>query len=323
MDSIFRKPPMTRRTGVARSGSTAIDGGQIKIDLPLDFLVAEHRVFVEVSQAFSVLPTLTDVRRMFSKVELTSNQGTHYTGDFYQVYDASRFTERSTTPVIAVGASPCTAKFNFEIHHINDASKLDLLTALKTNKLSSLQLVLTLNADNANLFLNGTNSAAAEVRAYVQGREYPTLTNDPNLGIAQHLFAHLAERKGVAAADSFDVNLKAGGKIRHLFVHTFDMATGLPADGVLDKFNLSIGGVERIKNESFADLQQDNEAIRGLKVAGLSVIDFGDDPSQWPEITGDMGEVKLEFTSLATAPASWKARVAQDWTVGLDRLGVQ
>ncbi len=322
MDSIFRKPPLTRRTGAPKSGSNLLDGGQIKIDLPLDFLVTEHRVLVELTQQFlTVVPTGSDVRRAFSKVELTSNEGTIFTGDFYQIYDHSRFTETTGTPIITLSGIS-KAVFNFELHHINDVSKLDLLTALKTNAISSLQLVLTLNPDASNVFTGGGTPQNVTAIVRVQGREYPTLTNDQSMGIASHQFKHLAERVGTAAAGEFEVNLKAGGRVRFLFVHTFDATTGLPSNTVLDKFNLSIGGVEVIKNETFEDIQQDNSMQRRFYVAGVAVIDFGDDPAGWPNITGDMGEVKLNFTSRQGAPASWKARISQDWTSGLEKVGI-
>lgn len=332
--SILSKPPRGRRNIANATGAVLTNGGQIKIPLNKDFLVADHAVNVAVSQTWGTnAPSSSDVRRFFSRLELTSNEGTIYSADFHQVYDQARFTELASSPVVALGAgggAAATATFGFNLHHVNDEATLDLLTALQTANFSTLELVLTVAPDASNGFIGGTGTVgAAAYTVAVDACEYPGLSGrsaEERKGIAygkaRHSFKQMQEKTGVNAASNQELLLETGNKTRFLFLHSYNTTAAIPvlANGIVDKISLSIGGQDYMGTVAFRDLQQENIGQRGFNQTGVAVLDMGDDPAGWIPLE-NVNEAKLRYSTLGTAPATWKVTVGQDMSNNLAAAG--
>jgi len=328
MSSILRKPPRSRRFIAAGSGAVLTNAGQIKIDLNRDMLVDEHKLNVAISQTFGTnAPTSFDPRRTFTKIELVTSVGVLYSCDFHQFYDQARFFEAATLPVTVFGAgggAAATASYTIDMHHENDECLYDLWTALRTADLSSISLVLTLAADASNGFIGGTGTiGAAAVTVTVDQQSFPALSgksvadrNAIGYGNAMHKLSHIQEIIGGASVTSQNVALRCGNRTRAIILHMWSITGSTLANGIVDAVTLSFGGVDYFLNIKAPNIQQANIKDRGFNQAGVVVLDFGDDPTGWLPLEG-MAEAKLQITTLASAPPSWRVTVAQDYTEGL------
>lgn len=335
--SIIPKMPHSRRNVANGTGGYTTQNGQVKLELNKDFLTSDHRISVLVAQVFATTaPNAFDVRRFFSKIELQSNEGTIFSSAFDQFYDAMRYLELASAPVnyagVAAGAA-ATSSFSFNMHHANDQATLDLLTALQTADFSTLSLVLTCAPDANNGFIGGVAPAAANFTVGVDTHEYQdsAFSGDSaaqrktiNYGKARHHFKSMDEKSSAsAAASNQEVQLDTGGRTRFLFLHSYNTTSGVNvlANGVVNQITLNVNGKNVLQGVQFANIQQENVAKRGFNQAGIAVLDMGDDPKGWIRME-DVNTVKLQYSTLGTAPAGWLVRVAQDYTTGLAALGV-
>jgi len=321
MNSIISKPPRCSRNVANVSGAVLTNNGQIKLDLNKDFLTAEHLINIAVSQAFTGVPTSSDVRRFFSKIELVTDQGTIFSCDFHQFYDGMRFTEQASFPAIVLAAAS-TAYFSIAMHHANHESITDLLTSLRTADFSTISIILTVSADAANGFIGGTVPLAASYQVSVDSIELPGLVGVAPYGQARHNLKQMKEVSSASVAvTNEEVVLKTGGRTRFILLHSYNTTGAIPllANGIIDKVNLAFGGVTYLKNKDFRSIQQENIAKRNFNQAGVAVIDLGKNPKGWLPME-NINEVKLEYSTLGTKPAGWKVTVAQDWTDGLAAL---
>ena len=328
--AILQKTPRGRRNVANASGAVLTNNGQVRLDLNKDFLVGEHQINVSVAQSFTGVPTSSDVRRFFSKAELVSNEGTIFTCDFHQLYDQSRFTEMMAFPIVSLAAAS-TAQFSFNLHHNNDESLFDILSALQTANFSTLALLLTVSPDAQNGFIGGTVPLAATYTIGVDSKEFPNMSlsdraarNAQVYGKARHYFKAMAEKAAsLSAASNQEVLLESGGRTRFVFLHSYNTTAAIPvlANGIVDKISLSLAGVDYMGMIDFKNLQQENIAQRGFNQVGVAVIDMGENPKAWIPME-NINEAKLKYSTLGTAPAGWKVTVGQDFTVGLRELGV-
>lgn len=336
--SLISKSPHGRRNVANGSGAVLTNNGQIRLDLNKDFLVARHQVNIHVSQTWGTnAPSSSDVRRFFSKIELVSNEGSIFTSDFAQFYDLMRFNGLSSAPVVVPGAgggAAATADFSFNMHHAMAKSHADLLTALQSSGFSTLALVLTVSADAANGFIGGTGTVgAAAYTVTVNSVELPSSTfsgHTPNeraaikFGKARHWLAALDEKASAsAAASNQEVKLTTGGRVRYIALHSYDTTGAIPTlvNGIVDKISLAVNNSIYFNNVAFKDIQQENIDERAFNQTGVAILDMGDDPKGWIPLEG-LNEVKLQYSTLGTAPAGWKVRCAQDYATGLKELGL-
>lgn len=334
MTSILRKPPRGIRAIASGTGAVLTNAGQIKIDLNRDLLVTEHVLNIAVLQTWGTnAPTSVDVRRFFTKVEIISSEGVLMSLDGHQVYDLARITEAASAPVFVAGAgggAAASCTYSMDLHHVCDGGLYDLWTALRTADLSSLSVVLTLAADAANGFIGGTGAVgAAAYTVSVDQEALPGLSGRSRedrdaikFGGAMHRAKSVGEIIGGAAVTQQDFALLTGNKTRFLFLHMHSITGGAPANGIIDTLSLSFNGVEYLQNIKATSLQQRAVRDHGLDVVGLVVVDMGADPHGWLPLEG-LAEAKLKITTLATAPASWRVRLAQDFVEGLENFGLQ
>jgi len=321
MNSIIPKTPRCSRNVANVSGAVLTNTGQIKLDVNKDFLTAEHLINVAVSQNFTGVPTASDVRRFFSKIEFVTDQGTSVSCDFHQFYDAMRFTDEASAPAVVLAAAS-KANFSIALHHANHDSLLDMLTALDTKDFSTLSIILTVSPDDKNGFIGGTVPLAAAYQVSVDSIEFPGMTGVAPFGKARHNLKQMKEVSSASAAvTQEEVVLKTGGRTRFIVLHSYDTTGAIPtlANGIIDKVNLAFGGVTYLKNKDFKAIQQENVAKRNFNQVGVAIIDFGKNPKGWLPME-NVNEVKLEYSTLGTKPAGWKVTVAQDWTEGLAAL---
>lgn len=333
MSSLISKKPRGWRNVANANGAVLTNNGQIRIDLNKDFLVSRHKVHVDIAQAFTGVPTSSDVRRAFSKLELVSNEGTIFTSDFAQFYDMQRFASLASSPKITLAAA-AKASFAFNLPYANAKAHADLATALQSANFSTLALVLTVSPDASNCFIGGTVPLAAAYTVAVDSQEHAQAgftggnANDRNaikFGHARHYFKAMDEKSSAsAAASNQELKLETGGRTRWVILQTYDTTGAIPvlANGILDKVNLSFGGHDYFVNVAGKTIQQENVDERNFDQTGVYVLDMGDDQAAWLPMV-NINEVKLRYSTLGTAPAGWKVTCAQDFTVGLDNLGVR
>lgn len=325
----LRLTPAGNRSVASGSGASNTNNGQIRLELNRDFFCEEHKLNIDLSQTWGTnAPTAFEARRAFSKFELVSSDGVLYSADFHQTYDQARYAETSASPVVAYGAgggAAAKASFAVDVHHFMDEAFLGVLSGLQTADFSTLSIILTIAAKDQGAFSGGTGTIGEmSATVTVESVEYPGMTGDKASrmamawGKARHMFKAMQEKTGTNSASNQEVMLETGNKTRFLFLHSYDTTGAYPvlADGILDKMNLSVKGVDYLQNISCKSIQQGNVHRRGFNVTGVAVIDFGDDPLGWLPLE-DVAEVKLKYSTLSTAPATWKVTLAQDMCVGL------
>lgn len=312
------------------SGATNINNGIINIPLDKVWLVDEYVVRVQVSQAFTGVPTSYDVRRFFSKMQLIVDTGEGWKGNFHAIYDLGRLTENVPAPVVTLAATS-TADFTFDLHMGLDEAVGELVSALLTGKYSSLSLELTLNPDANNGFIGGTVPLVASYTVEVMPNELrdqtPMVRNDTSsgFGIVEQAVKQLSNITGGVSGVELDSNLTAGGKVRFIFLHCFDAATfGNLTDAVLlngARISFESNGAKHYDNTSLSAIKQRNFSMRSLSAAGVIVLDFGDDPHQWPDLR-NVKEPKFHLTIPASAnlPAAWRIEICQVDARGLEKL---
>lgn len=310
----------TKRTKAIRrvANGTGAGGGSTRLHLNRDWLVAEHKINLSVSQANSGTdPTSVDVRDFISTVALETSDGRRVFLTGAQAYDLARFTESASATTSSLGATS-TASWSLELHHENDGALMDLLTALRSNEFSTVDLVITWAADSANGFKGQTSPAAAAYTVSVESYDYEMLAEKQFgqlLGAAKHFSDKLGSITGTAAGSLPDIDLITGNLTRFLMLHAYD-TTGVAtlANTVLGAANLrlNVNGRDYRVTTGY-DVQQDNVARRGFDKTGVYVIDFGDDEAGWLDLR-NVQQAKMSLEAASGAPAGFRIDVCQDYT---------
>lgn len=342
MDSRITKFLKATRGLRSVNGTTAINGGVIAIPLDVVYLVPEHRVIVDLSQTWGTnAPTSFDARRVFSRIRLTSDKyGVHIDADFSAYYDFARLTETASAVTTAFGAgggAAATASMAFDLHHEMDSMLHDFVTAIKTQDYGNLTLELTISPDASNGFIGGTGAVGVTgVSVRVEEEYAPQLTSENGVedgyGKVIHRFMRLQEQTGTAAVSNKEVQLIGGNRAlgqrtRFIVVQMFDTTGAIPTlvNGIIDQITLDgipvVKGGMAFGNVQGRSIQWDNTKYRGFIQAGVLVLDFGDDENGLLPLAG-LSAPKLKFTTLGTAPATWKVTVHQDFAEGYEGLGL-
>jgi hypothetical protein len=300
------------------ANGTGIGGGQTRLALNRDHLVGEHIINVAVSQANGgIAPTSVDVRDFIASVALETSDGRPIYLTGAQAYDLSRFTENAPRVVNVLGATS-TSVYAFELHHENDGALLDLLTAMRSNELSTVDLVITWAADSANGFKGQTVPSAAAYTVSVQSADYEMLTEKQfgqMLGVGKHFQEKIGSKTlAVAgAASQPDIDLITGGLVRFIGLHAYN-TTGVAtlADTVLGELRLNINGKD-VRVFTADDLRRSNSSKRGFNETGVVFIDFGDDERGWLDLR-NVRQAKLQWATASTNPAASRVDICQDFT---------
>ena len=314
----------TKRTRAVRriaSGSST-SGAQLRLQLNRDHLIAEHKINVLATQTYAGgAPTSVDVRDFIASVALETSDGRRVFLTGAQAYDLGRWTESNVlVSNSAFGTGANTSRFSFEIHHENDGALLDLLTALRSNELSTVDLVLTFPALGANGFKGGTTATACAYDVTVDSFDYEMLTETQfgqPLGSAKHYQEKLGSKTGTAAGSQPDIDLITGNLTRFIVLHAYDTATtAVPtlADTIIGNLRLNVNGRDYLVSNG-VELRQMNVLKRGVNSAGLFIIDFGDDENGWLDLR-NVQQAKLQWDVLAGTPAGYRVDVSQDFTRG-------
>lgn len=297
---------------------TAAGGETLRLQLNRDWLISEHKVKVSVSQANSGTdPTSVDVRDFISTASLETSDGRRVFLTGAQIYDLGRFTENASSVVSSLGATS-TASYSFDVHHSNSEALLDMLTALRSNELTTLDLVLTFAPDSANGFKGQTSPAAAAYTVEVLSKDYEMLAEKQFgqlLGVAKH-YQEKQTKTGTATGSQADIQLVTGNLTRFVMLHTYDTSGAVPtlANTIIGngQLRLNINGRDYRVMTGF-DLQQENVAYRGFDVTGVYCIDFGDDENGFLDLRA-VNEARLQWEVASGAPASYRVDIAQDYT---------
>jgi hypothetical protein len=241
-----------------------------------------------------------------------------------QAYDLARFTESASVVVSTLGTTS-TARYSFEIHHALDEAVHDMISALRTNELTTIDLVITFANDvvNTNGFKGGTTPAAASYAITVESIEYDMLsdvtTTDGSRGAPSKLGAMLhtsdkQEVSGTATGAQVDFQLTTGNLTRFLMLHVYNNSTAsapVLSDDILGtNIRLNVNGREIRVTEAYA-IRADNGVLRAFNQIGCYVLDFGDDLTSFLDLT-KVNQCRLQWDIVSGAPA-WKVTLAQDY----------
>lgn len=308
--SLIRKTEKVIRNVASATGA---GGARVRIPLNKESLISEHKVIVAVSQANSGTdPASVDVRKFITNMELQTSDGKRFTGDGALAYDLSRLTEGAAAAVTSLGATS-TAKYSFDLHHENDGALYDLLSAIKGETLSQLDLVIDLASDSDNGFLGQTSPAAAAYTITVESKDYPDMAHMSGVGELKH-FVESQTVNGTTTGRQADIRLASGNATRFITIHAYD-TTGVAvgSDAVLDAIRLVINGKEK-RVTTWRSVRDETAMARGLDVTGFGVLDWGDDEGGFLDLNG-VNDPRLQVDVAASgAPAAWRLVIGQDFT---------
>lgn len=326
MNSLFAKKQKQRRQVAVGSGATNLALGLISLPLDRAFLTSELIIGLSFSQTWGAnAPTSFDMRRAFTKIELLSSLGTLFSCSWSAFYDLMRITESQATPLTAFGAgggAAATASGATDLHFELDGCGMDVLTMLDAAKLSSLTLQLTVSPDASNAFIGGTGAVGVTaVNVTVEAEEYPLMAGVAPFASAVQFIRDMKENTGTAAAGNYEVPLQCGNRTRFVLLQAFDTTGTIPAlsDAILDKVTLKVGQFEYMGNVTARMIRSKNDAVRGFNQVGCYLVDLGDDVAAFADFE-HVQSAKLQYSTLSTAPATWKVTATQVYVEGLEEL---
>jgi hypothetical protein len=312
------------------SGSTALNGGIIHMDLDRVWLVNQYQISVSIAQAFTGVPTSVDVRRFFSQMQLIVDKGDGQKMSFHAAYDLARINNQPPAPVNVLAAAS-TCNFVFEVNLQNDGAIGDIVTAALTGKYSTLALELTIAPDATNGFIGGTVPLVAQYQVEVMPREMrdqtPLQRDDMSSGwgVAEHAAKQQANVPVTVGGLEYDCVLTAGGKMRYVQMHGFDAASfGNLTDAIWNngaRISMEVDGFKYYDNTLVTAIKQSNVADHNVAPTGYVLLDFGDDPHGWQD-QRNAKDIKFHLSLPASAnlPAAGRIEFCQDYTKGLENL---
>lgn len=308
-------PKIPRGVSSVRLDGTlaAIGGGQIRIPLKKESLMADHQVLIAVSQTYAGVPTSVDVRRFITDMSVETSDGRRAFVTGYQAYDLGRYPTQGTPGQSNALAATSTSDFSFHINHANEGALYDLFSAIPAGTLTTFDLVINFAADNANGFIGGTVPGVASYTATARSEGYPSLSGQPWVGKMRHVIERVMQPGTAGAGTSYDLRLVAGNLTRYLMLHTFDTtgATPSPSDSILNNLRLTIDGEEK-RITTFSGTRMKNAGKMRFDIVGCAVLDFGDDESGWLDLR-NVNEPKISVDIASGAPASYLITLAQDY----------
>lgn len=309
----------SKKTAAVRrvAAGTAVGGAQLRLQLNRDWLVSEHKINIQVAQAYAgVVPASVDVRDFIQTIALETSDGRRVFLTGPQAYDLGRFTEDASNVVSVLGAAS-SASWAFELHHENDGALLDLLTALRSNEFTTIDAVITFATDALNGFKGGTLPGVATYQVQVESYDREMLTDvqfGSLLGVAKHYAVSIGQATGAAAGQQADVQLITGNRMRFLGLHAYNTtgAVDVLSDAVIGNVRININGRDYRVTDG-ASIRQDNVAKRGFGQVGVYFVDFGDDEQGFLDLSA-VNQARLQWDVLAGAPAGWRVDFCQDYT---------
>lgn len=308
MSASHYKKTLRTTNKVGTKAATAA-AGEMAFSCPKDYLTAEYQLSVKVAQGFATtVPTSSDVRDFIKDISLTLSGGKHsgkvFTLDGAQAYDLGRFTENAPLSEVTLAATS-TAEFGLDLHMEADESLRDLDTAIRTGDYSEITVAINFNADNANGFKGGVigAGAAAVYTVELDAIKYPHMTPVSDLEKANAPQGSKYQRiesfsnPAVAIGSNPDIDLKPGAKTRFLLIHTRN-AGGTLADGILGAVSMKPGGFDVVDIGDAKAIRRANVSKRGFNAPGVYIVDFGDDPDGFLDLS-EVKQAKLTYTALA------------------------
>lgn len=320
--SLFVKKQKQARLVASGSGTTATNLGKISLDLDRAFLTSELVIGLAVSQGFAVAPSSSDVRRLFSKIELVSSRGTEFSCSWSSFYDLMRVTESSAAPIVVLGTTS-TMKAITDLHFELDGCGMDVLTMVDAAELSSFKLELHISPDAANCFIGGTTPAVANISVTVVAEEYPLMKGvHPFASCAQSVKA-MTENSGGAAATNKEVKLDTGNRTRFILLQAFDTTGAVPtlSDSILDAVTFEPEGFRYFSNVPASTIRAQNAAKRSFNQVGCVLLDAGDEVQGFYDLEA-VTAAKLKYSTLTGAPASWTVTATQVYVNGLGAINL-
>jgi len=316
--SVFARKELRDR--LVASVSSVAAGARTVLQLNKDHLIREHAVFIEGTATYAVAPTAVNTDLIGNVIQSAKlvvsgkkQGGRRFYMDGVMLPLVSAAFEDLPAAVYSLGTTT-TFSFGFDIHHANDESRYDLLTALDGDAAASITLEIEFAplASHLLAFTAGAAPTAATFDVYVQSREH-----DPAAYLASEddKFAQIATLRhtqeqhdgNVAAAGVIDIELTPGNSTRALMIAVDDGA-GAMSDTLVTELRFVVAGEERLVKR-WAQLRRDTVKYHGMNVTGFIIHEFS------PEEIGflDLENVKTARV-LMTATAAARARIVQDYT---------
>lgn len=308
----------TKKTKALRRIATgaAVGGQTLRLQLNRDWLVSEHRVGIQVAQVFAGGdPTAVDVRDFITSCAVETSDGRRVFLTGPQAYDIGRFFEDASN--VTSDLTVASASYSFDVHYENASALLDLLTALRSNEYTTIDLVITFAADAANGFKGGVAPAAAAYTVQVESGDREMLTSNQFgslLGVAKHYQTSIGAVVGATAGAQADVQLITGNRTRCVMMHAYDTTGAVPvlSNGILGNVRININGRD-FRVTDGQGIQDNNVAYRGFDQVGVYVVDFGDDEQGFLDLAA-VNQARFQWDVAAGAPAGWNVEFSQDYT---------
>lgn len=320
----------------------------LRLELPKNHLVSEHRLVFSITQAFGIAPTGFDVRKIVDRIQYILKGGNLIDVDGVQLFDMDFYFGGASYSNLVLGLNS-SVDVAVDVHFENDQALHDLQTALHANQLNTFDLQITFTDSLG--FIGGLSSpvpvaavaasaagvvpvvaavpaipaANQQINFDVDAKFYEAYDNHSELGLMLHKRASL-RKSGIGSGLQDAWKLTLGGINRIFMLHFYTLnADGslTPNDGILSKITFKVNDKIERTYEAF-ELKFDAFKDRnGFNSPGCYVIDFGDDEAGWADFSNTIKEVTestLIVESMAGSPAKWICNVMQDSVVTLASL---
>ena len=306
MDMTLYRKGFRQITPVASDITVATAGVQSIYFLNKDYLTEAWKMDMTFTQQFTgVAPTGFNVATAILNAQLEfsggrkGGNGVAINLSGTELVNLMRFTEAPQASVFSGGnitTTPAVLVTTVHLHTQFDAALNDLMSARFTADYS--QITLTINWGTS-VFTGGTTPGALNIANSIKALAYPRPdkmiagANGGSIGAAKQVFqSSLKTPSGAGSGD--DMLLKTGSLVRFIGITT-DVG-GVADDGVVGNIQLLFHGINY--QASFLGLKLSNILHRsGWYQPGMAVIDFGDDPSGFLDLSG-VNEARMQWTAL-------------------------
>jgi hypothetical protein len=293
--------------------SVQVGAGQVRIPMTRDSLLDEISLNIAVSQAFTGVPTASDVRKVIKTISVETSDGRRHFASGFGIVDLGRITEATYAPKVVLAATS-TANFAIDVHFSNAGAILDLYAALPAYKLTQLDLVIDFTDGVTDpFFTGGTVPLTPTFTAVCESNDYPAMMGFEGEGRFKH-YVEKQEQLVTVTGTQAPIRLSIGNATRFIMLHAFAVTAGVatPSDAIITNVRLTIAGKQR-RITTWQNIQGDNQSERGLAVVGLAVLDWGDYESGFLDLHS-VNEALLEYDVVALVGTSAKVTMHHDYT---------
>lgn len=294
-------------------------GAKTTLRLNKDHLINEHEIYFDLTATFADATTAyseVDLGALVSNIALNvsgSNQnGNQIRMDGLTARIMGAVHETQDVADVSVGTTT-TVSMMIDLHHAMEDASRSLLTALRGDLATSIDLEITMAplADWLLAFTVGGAGAAptaatGTVTVYSHELQVADYDQLPEVGSRNHFQVMFAEE--VASSGNLTINLDTGNRTRGLLV-VVDDGDGALDDDLVSDVSLVVAGVVRLQSK-FSHMRRRAVKYNGLDYEGVIYYEFSDWDVGFLDLT-TIQQARLVFTTTDAA----RVRVVQDYLV--------